>query len=201
MLKSTKIGSDVSSFIGKLFGKLPVHPNSITILSVILALLGYLTWFSILENKVESLLLFALAFFFDAVDGAIARSKKMESKQGAFLDGIADRIVEFLLLLTLFKIYALNLQIQFALLIILFFGTAMTSFVKAYAEHQQMLKHEEALTMPGIFERTERSIALLVIFILGSLGYFSLVYPLLLITAGLSSTTFIQRFWFVYTKK
>ncbi len=201
MLKHTKFAKAVSNFIGKIFSWLPVNPNSITILSVIMAVLAYVVWLPRLEHKLEGIILFILAFFFDAIDGAVARAKKLESKQGAFLDGIADRIVEFFLILTLFKIYAFNIEMQVLLFAILFFGTGMTSFVKAYAEHQGLLKHNEAIALSGLFERTERSIALLFIFLLANLDYYNVVRPLIYITAALSIITFAERFWYVYTKK
>lgn len=201
MLKNTKTGKETSNFLGKLFAGLPLHPNSITILSVIMAILGYVTWLPNIEYKIESTVLFILAFFFDAIDGAIARAKKLASNEGAFLDGIADRIVEFFLIMTLFKMFVFNFEIVGLLSYILFFGTCMTSFVKAYAEHQGNLKHEDALAMPGFFERTERSLALIIIFITINLEYYQIAKALLYITAALSIITFGERFWFVYTKK
>ncbi len=201
MLKSTGFAKSISKFLGNLFALLPLHPNSITILSVIMAILGYIVWLPHLETKLDSILLFAFAFFFDAIDGAVARAKKLESRQGAFLDGIADRAVEFFLILTLFKIYAFNIEMAVLFFSILFFGTAMTSFVKAYSEHQGVLKHSEAMAMPGIFERTERTIALLAIFIFANAGSFAIVRPLTYLTVGLSILTFAERFWYVYTKK
>jgi len=201
MLKHTKFAKSVSNLIGKIFGWLPLHPNAITILSIIMAVLGYVVWLPGLEHKLEGIILFVLAFFFDAIDGAVARAKKLESKEGAFLDGIADRVVEFFLILTLFKVYAFNIEIQTLLFVILFFGTGMTSFVKAYAEHQRLLNHDEAIALPGLFERTERSIMLLAIFLLANLDYYNMIRPLTYITAALSIITFAERFWYVYTKK
>ena len=193
MLKHTKFAAGISNFIGKLFAWLPIHPNSITILSVIMALLGYITWLPGLEYKFESIMLFAFAFFFDAIDGAIARAKKLESKEGAFLDGIADRVVEFFLILALFKIYAFNIEITIMLFFIMFFGTGMTSFVKAYAEHSGVISHARAITMPGWLERPERSLLLLAVYGTVIMGYTSVASGLVYITAGLTVLTFLQR--------
>ena len=107
---------------------------------------------------------------FDAIDGAVAREKNLVSKKGAFLDGISDRLVEFFLILALFK-FTTDSTTQLLLLAILFFGTVMTAFVKAYAEHSQIIKHNEALCMPGILERTERSILLLLALMFFVFGY------------------------------
>lgn len=201
MLKNSSFGKSVSNVLGKVFGRLPIDPNAITILSVLMAIFGYITWLPLRDAKVQSIIFFALAFFFDALDGTVARIQKKETKQGAFLDGIADRFVEFFMVLVLFKIYTFNIEVQFLLLTILFFGTFMTSFAKAYGEHQGLLSHEEALKVPGIFERTERCITLLVIFILASYEHYQLVQPLLYLTAALCIITFAERFWHIYSKK
>ena len=96
-----------------------------------------------------------LAIFLDMVDGWVARAKKMESKKGAFLDGISDRIVEFFLLLSLLLLALpdmpeslFSLPSLYSIISILFFGTCMTSFVKAYADHKQVVSHEKSESMP-----------------------------------------------------
>ena len=84
---------------------------------------------------------------------------------------------------------------------ILFFGTGMTSFVKAYAEHKGILTHEQAEKMPGILERTERSILLLVAFVLLIFGYPQYGIYVLYAVAALSFVTFLQRFFGALYKK
>ena len=133
------------------------------------------------------------------MDGAIARAKNLTSKEGAFLDGVSDRLVEFFLILALLK-FAVG-EYQLLLVTILFFGTAMTSFVKAYAEHSQVLSHEEAVKMPGILERAERSILLLAALILFTFQMFDIFAIAIYATAILSVLTFLQRFAIVYFRK
>ncbi len=200
MLKSTKITEKTSSLLGSLFAWLPIDPNTITLASVILALLGFLTFGNALEAKIISLVFFLLAFAFDALDGAIARAKNTVTKTGAFIDGIADRIVEFFLILVFFKMSP-YLTLQLALLSILFFGTCMTAFVKAYAEHQGLLAHKQAMKMPGLLERTERSLLLIIAFALFIFGFVQYgIYSIYLI-ATLSAITFIHRFFIVFLRK
>ena len=191
MLKSTKTAEKASGALGKLFAFVQLDPNSLTLTSVFLAILGYLT----------SFLLFLIAFFLDAIDGAVARAQNKTSKEGAFLDGISDRIVEFFLLLTILQIFEFNGWMQTVVVSILFFGTGMTSFVKAYAEHKGILTHEQAEKMPGILERTERSILLLVAFVLLIFGYPQYGIYVLYAVAALSFVTFLQRFFGALYKK
>lgn len=198
MLKSSDAAKKTSNILGKIFAWVPLHPTAITLLSLILAILAYLV-FNPFDNiaKYYSLSLFLLAFFFDAVDGAVAREKNLVSKKGAFLDGISDRLVEFFLILALFK-SVIDPTIQLLLLVVLFFGTVMTAFVKAYAEHSEIMKHNEALCMPGILERTERSILLLLALIFFLFGYSNLFLTDLFLTAVLSIITFVHRVHYTY---
>ena len=199
MLKHSAFAKSISNSIGNALRWVPLHPDSISILSVVLAIFGYAGWGLHLKQQVYSIIVFSFAFFFDVADGAIARAKKLESKKGAFLDGVADRIVEFFLILALFSVA--SAELQWVLLLILFFGTAMTAFVKAYAEHSGILKHEEALQMPGLLERTERSVLLLVAMLL-FISHVENVFTILLYgIAVLSILTFLQRFFSVYLKK
>ena len=196
MLKNSEVGKGFSSALGRLLAWIPIDPNAITILSVVLAILGYAVFDSAPQTKVLSIIFFILAFFFDAVDGAIARAKNLTSREGAFLDGISDRLVEFFLILALLK-FAVG-EYSTLLVVILFFGTAMTAFVKAYAEHSQLMKHEEAAKMPGVLERTERSLLLLAALILFTFQRFDIFAIDLYATAILSVLTFLQRFVIVF---
>lgn len=192
MLKNSKMGKGFSGMLGNAFRNVPLHPNTITYFSVVFALLGYAAYD---YNGWYALCLFALAFFVDALDGAVARAKNMSSAKGAFIDGVCDRLVEFFIILVLFKTadFTLVLEKDSWLLIVLFFGTGMTSFVKAYAEHAGVMKHEEAVKMPGMLERAERSILLVVALILALLQN-EYAAAVIMFTATLSFLTFVQRF-------
>lgn len=197
MLKNSELGKGFSRFLGSVFKSIPIHPNIITASAIVFAFIGYITypfyyagWFS--------LVFFFLAFFVDALDGAIARAKNMETRKGAFLDGICDRLVEFFLILVLFNaaIPLLILEKYYWLLIVLFFGTGMTSFVKAYADHTGAIHHARAIKMSGMLERAGRVILLMLIFVLTLIGNdFSAV--VLMFTAMLCFFTFVERLLFV----
>ncbi|MDD5337219.1 MAG: CDP-alcohol phosphatidyltransferase family protein [Candidatus ainarchaeum sp.] len=193
MLRASFIGKDISKALEKVFKHVPLHPNVITIGSVLFAVAGYFAYF---YSQWGAVALFALALFMDAVDGAVARARRLETRKGAFLDGIADRLVEFIIILTL--ILQVDMPDLFVgksvwLIFTLFFGTCMTSFVKAYAEHRQIMGHMDAVKMPGLLERAERVVLLMIVFVLAILKN-EWAIPLLAITALLSLITFAQRF-------
>ena len=178
----------------------PFHPNTLTVGGLFFAIVAFVVAIGY-QNLLAGFILFLFAFAIDAIDGMVARAKKLQSKKGAFLDGIFDRLVEFLLLVTMWLVFPFGRLEELALLLILFFGTAMTVFVKAYAEHSQMLKHEAALSMPGLLERPERSILLLAIFWLSASGFWQFAIVLLYVTVLLSILTFLQRFAIAYFGK
>ncbi len=192
MLKNSGFGHGASRALGRIFRNFPLHPNIITVSAVFFAFFAYLSY---PNNGWLSFSLFGVAFLTDAIDGAVARAKNLESRKGAFLDGITDRIVEFLLILALFNtpIPRLVLEKDLWLLIILFFGTGMTSFVKAYAEHTGAMHHAHAAAMPGILERAERSALIMAVFALALLNN-DFSAAVLMFVALLSFLTFLERF-------
>lgn len=200
MLKKSALAQDSSKTLGHIFRGIPLHPNIITLLSVVAAVAAY---YAFDYSPWYSFGLFLLALFIDAVDGAIARAKNMETRKGAFIDGICDRLVEFIIILTLFYkvgIPAFLLDKGQMLLGVLFFGTCMTSFVKAYAEHSQILKHMQAVKLPGVLERAERVLLLSAVFVLALVNS-EFAAPLLFFTAALSFATFVERALRVVTSK
>lgn len=196
MLKSQKSAVRVSDSLGSLLSFVPLTPNQLTLLSVLLALAG--AYFAYAGSIQHCLVLFVLAFFIDAVDGAVARAKRLASKRGAFLDGIADRVVEFLFIVSLYLFAPSFILWLFA---ILFFGTCMTSFVKAYAEHRELLSKKAASSLPGLLERAERCLLLLLAMLLLMFGYKLYAAYVVFGTALLCIVTFLQRFWLAWGAK
>lgn len=172
---------------------IPLHPNHITLISIIFASIAFVLF---QYNPLYSLILFAISFFIDALDGVIARAKKLVSKKGAFLDGISDRLVEFFLILTILVYLSVDQVIFLSSIGILFFGTCMTSYVKAYAHHQGVLTEEKSKKLGGILQRAERVILLFLTLILFVYSPHYAIY-LLVLTAILSFITFIQRLYLV----
>ncbi|MDD5023402.1 MAG: CDP-alcohol phosphatidyltransferase family protein [Candidatus ainarchaeum sp.] len=192
MLKN-KINSDkLLSF----FSIIPLHPNHITIISVITAIFAFFIFY---YDPLISIVLFCLSFFIDALDGVVARAKNLISKKGAFLDGISDRLVEFILLLLLILNFGSDQLLLICFTFTLFFGTCMTSFIKAYSHHQGLLSEKDSKKMSGILERAERVILLIITYIL--LIYYPIysLYSAVLI-AIFSFITFIQRLFYILSK-
>lgn len=200
MLKNSGKFEKKEKYLFSIFRFCPLSPNIITILSVIFALIAFI--YAETLNVYYILGLICLAFIFDAFDGIVARAKNQISKKGAFLDGIADRIVELFVLLILLKwinFYGITgylIPIDLQIISILFFGTCMTSFVKAYAEHRQVLSHEKAVNLKGLLERAERVglifIALLSV-VFAPLYTSSLIFLIVILTIF----TFLQRMYYV----
>ncbi|MEW5996466.1 MAG: CDP-alcohol phosphatidyltransferase family protein [Candidatus Micrarchaeota archaeon] len=196
MLKSTGASSGISSSLSRYLGWMPLSPNKITVLAVLFAVAGFSLFYS--GTYWYGFGAFIFAFVLDAVDGAVARARGEVSRIGGFLDGVSDRLVEFFLLLSLLSV-PLGMPIfpdYFWIIIVLFFGTCMTAFVKAYANYQGVLPKEEADRMPGILERGERG-ALLMAFVLLLLLGFAYAWVLFAAMAFLSILTFLQRILFV----
>lgn len=188
MIKSRGLSENFSSALGRFFVFLPIHPNLITLVSVLFSVAGFV--FSYFGLLLYAFFSFLLAFFLDVLDGAVARAKKLATKKGAFLDGVADRVVEFFLILSILVILPESLL---PALFILFFGSCMTAFVKAYAHHKEVLRKEEAEKLGGMLERGERGALLLLAFLLIVFRYFYYAVLLLIFIAVLSFATFLYR--------
>lgn len=116
--------------------------------------------------------------FFDIVDGQVARVTNKTSKKGAFLDSIFDKIAEVLIFLGILiggfaEPYLVLLAITLSLLV---------SYTRARAESLGI-----KLQGIGIGERAER---LLVIAIIGMIGFMEYAIVIVIVIAGI---TLIQR--------
>jgi len=81
--------------------------------------------------------------------------------------------------------------------LLLFIGSAMVSYARAYADHRKVITDEKKLRkMGGILERAER---LLLVFIGMALFYVDVAYlnAAIIVAAILSCITLVQRIWFV----
>ena len=201
MLKQNSGLKGIQAAVGSTLAKLPISANAWTGLSLLAAIIGagaiaYGTLYL-------GLALFALAALFDAVDGAVARAKNEVTDLGGFIDGVVDRFVEFFFLFS-FMFYPLptiylDPRVWIALLI--FVGTCMPAFIRAYADHKGVLSREKALALGGIFERSERLLVLLAGLAIGiafSMEFF--VYAIILASL-LSMITIMQRFLAVLASK
>ena len=119
-----------------------------------------------------------VAGFFDIVDGQVARVSQKITKTGGFLDSVFDKIAEVAIFLGILiggfaEPYLVFLAITFSLLV---------SYTRSRAESLGI-----KLQGIGIGERAER---LLVIAIIGIIGFMEYAIIIVIIIAGI---TFIQR--------
>lgn len=179
------------------FSRLGLHPNIWSLLSIPAAIGGLVALWA--QSLPWGLALFILSGVLDMVDGAVARNTGKSSPLGAFADGVLDRYVELFLILGL-MLYLKEGQFLFldlnVWIVLLIFGSLMTSFVRAYADHRGLLKDPAMLTrMGGLLERPERLILLYAGMVLGMWSSQWLLVTLAL-TAVLANATAIQRIVF-----
>ncbi|MCX6777831.1 MAG: CDP-alcohol phosphatidyltransferase family protein [Candidatus Micrarchaeota archaeon] len=184
--------------LGMLFARIPLTPNQWTLLSIVPAIIGF--WALAFAKRMDyAIICFAASALIDGIDGGVARVTGAVTRLGAYLDGIMDRIVEALLLfgLMFYGIPDYHLPSYVWISALLFFGTGMTSYARAYADHRKALTDEKKLRrMGGILERPER----LVLIVAGMVaGFWNPLYLTYAIAAGaaLSMVTVLQRIWFV----
>ena len=176
---------------------LGLSPNAWTVLSLVPALAGMAAL--VYGRLAWGLVLFSLSAFIDIVDGTVARVTHQSTTKGAFIDGVVDRYVEMLLYLGLLvyvgrgEYLGLPNEVWFMLL---FFGSLMTTFVRAYADHRGLVNGEAELKkMGGLLERFERLMLLYAGMFLGLFNT-SWLMMVIVITAVLANATALQRIAF-----
>lgn len=179
------------------FSNLGLGPDHWTMLSMVPASAGFLALAS--HRLAAGLVLFVASGFIDMVDGAVARATSSSTASGAFIDGVMDRYVELLLCLGL-TLYLgaeayLLLPISFWM-VLMIFGSVMTSFVRAYADHRGVVKDPLLQKrMGGLLERAERLMVLYLGMLLGLFDESWLIWAIIVV-AALSNVTALQRIIF-----
>jgi phosphatidylglycerophosphate synthase len=194
MLKQAQGPRKIQAGIGSALAVMPLSPNQWTLLSLLVALAAGAV-IAVYQDLGLGLVLFAIAALLDMVDGAVARARGEVSALGGFMDGVVDRFVEaiFLFSFMFYQLPVILIDPRIWLAALIFLGTCMPSFIRAYADHKGVISRQKALALGGIMERSER----LGLVILGlaaglllSMQFF--VYAIILASA-LSLVTIIQR--------
>ncbi len=166
-------------------GRLGIHPNTVTVLGMLLQI-GVAFLFGLGHITLGGWLLLAVAPV-DALDGALARALGEESRFGAFLDSTLDRISDAALILGLVAHYmSQGARLEVALLLLALVAAMMVSYVRARAE---------AAGFPckvGLLTRLER------ILLIGVLAAIGLPTVMVWALATLSVFTMFQRILYVY---
>jgi archaetidylinositol phosphate synthase len=120
-------------FIGKNFSFL--SPMAWTWVSFILAVAAFFV--ITIQYVYLGFTLFLLSTLIDAVDGRVARYQKSATYIGAFADGVIDRFVDALIIMSFYyfelPVWGLDINV---LLFLLMFATIIPPFIVAYANHR-----------------------------------------------------------------
>ena len=165
--------------IGKVFASTGLSPNFWTFVGLVFALASAVVYGVGIEfGLIIGGILLLVSGFFDMVDGQVARVTGKTSKKGSYFDSMFDKIAEVAIFLGLLiggyaEPYLVMLAITLSLLV---------SYARAKSDALGI-----NLQGIGIGERAER---LLVIAIIGIIGYME---PAVLIVVVIAGITLIQR--------
>ena len=165
--------------IGKAFASTGLSPNFWTLVGLVFALASALVYGLGIEfGLIIGGILLLVSGFFDMVDGQVARVTGKTSQKGSYLDSMFDKIAEVAIFLGLLvggyaEPYLVMLAITLSLLV---------SYARAKSDALNI-----KLQGVGIGERAER---LLVIAVIGIIGYMEPAVIIVVIIAGI---TLVQR--------
>ncbi|KMW57396.1 CDP-diacylglycerol--glycerol-3-phosphate 3-phosphatidyltransferase [Candidatus Rhodobacter oscarellae] len=160
-------------------------PNQVTAAGLALILLASGAYLLHQSAWVFGLTL-AVAFAFDALDGAVARQRGMMTKLGGYFDAMVDRYQELVVLGAIAWVSG-----HWALALLGFSGAMLTSYAKARTAIEVPVDNA---AWPDLFERLERVIYLCVMLVLvGVTGADWLLASGLALYAALCHFTALQR--------
>ncbi|MCD6428100.1 MAG: CDP-alcohol phosphatidyltransferase family protein [Desulfurococcales archaeon] len=182
-----KLIKPLSLRVGKWLGRHGIEPNVLTSLGLLISILVPVSvYYSLL---VVGLALVILSATLDYLDGAVAKALNKSSSLGAFLDSFSDRVSDFC--------YSIALWLAGidALYVMLYIATSyLISYVRARAESLGV-----KLEGVGLMERGERTLVIIVIFIIIAATE-SLFIPTYIIIGmiALNVITIIQRVYYTF---
>lgn len=165
--------------IGKIFASTGLSANFWTLIGLVFALGSALVYGLSLEfGLIIGGILLLISGFFDMVDGQVARASGKTSQKGSYLDSMFDKIAEVAIFVGLLiggyaEPYLVILAITLSLLV---------SYARAKSDALNI-----KLQGVGIGERAER---LLVIAVIGIIGY---MQPAVIIVVVIAGITLVQR--------
>ena len=179
--------------VAKLFLRLGISPDVVTIVGTLGVCAGALAFYPRNEFFVGTLVITAFVFS-DTIDGVMARMSGRSGKWGAYLDSTLDRLGDAAIFGGLVLWYAGggdNVVMAGLALACLILGSVV-SYAKARAEGLGMTANV------GIAERADRLVAVLVTTGLVGLGLPEIVLGVVLALLALASLiTVVQRMWAV----
>ena len=136
-------------------------PNQVTALGLVLIVV-FSALYLLHQNPLVYGLMLAVAFAFDALDGAVARQRDMMTKAGGYFDAMVDRYQELVVLAAIAWVTG-----AWALALLAFSGAMLTSYAKARTAIEIPIDNA---AWPDFFERLERIIYLCVMLV--AAGFF-----------------------------
>ena len=190
MIKGNSHVRRFTEVVGKIFAHFGLTPNQWTFISLIVVIIA--TWFIIAREFVTAAIIIVISLFIDVIDGAVARHTGQTTKSGGFLDTIIDRYVEGLIIFGLVWIELPGFIVDARIwLFVYFFGSFMTTYVKASAKEKELIDKE---LIGGFLGRAERMILLVIGFLLAPINPQYLVY-IIAVLAILSNLSVFHRIW------
>lgn len=180
------ITGTVMARIGTMLSKAGWHPDTITVLGLVLVGVGAVF---IADGQMRlGALILLLGLPLDAVDGAVARAMKRKDRFGELLDSSLDRYADGFIFAALSYHFAVEDQLNLMVLALAaLMGSFMVSYVRARADGVNVV------VKIGLFSRMERvGLILLMLFVprLLEIGLWILAIG--------TNFTGLQRLWFVY---
>ena len=177
----------------KFLSRIGISPTAVTITGLVITGIAAFTIWS--GEYLAGAVLLALGSVLDAVDGGIARLRSTESRSGAVLDSVADRVGELLILgAVLVSEISSRYDLMLYLIPLAIGGSFLVSYVRARAEG------EGISCSVGVFTRTERLVLTIAGLVLASLaGMVWMVYTTAVIAVGTLFTA-AQRLAKVYSE-
>ncbi len=176
----------VTSPVGKKLASLPISPNQLTVAGVIFSML---TCVAIgLGHLGFAVVGIVLAGLCDLLDGPLAKSKNCSSLRGAFLDSVADRVSDTLLLSGFGWYLTTRYGGHWAMLPMAILGvTVLVSYQRAKAESFGLC------AKGGIMERAERVVVLALALLISSF-MLELLWLVLVLTSYTALVRFVKVF-------
>jgi phosphatidylglycerophosphate synthase len=198
MLKQESGPRKLQEAIGRALAFIPLRPNHWTVLALLFGVMGAFS-IALLGDLPVGILFFVLGAAMDMVDGAVARARNEATKFGGFLDGVSDRFMEALFLFAFMfsPLPEILIDAKIWLAGLVFMGTCMPSYIRAYSEHHGLLTNLKAKSMGGIFERSERLLLLIAGLCAGIFLGMDYFVSAVILAFLLSCVTVLQRIGYV----
>ena len=173
--------------IANLLVNTSISANSISWFSF---LLGLISCYMIISGQPYiSVIFLFLSLVFDCVDGDLSRARKKTTKRGYYLDGVLDRVIDSLLIISIVVYYPDLLLLG----ILVIFTGLLISYLRRLSESIGIKCNV------GIAGRDSRLIVLIILILFGHLVNGLLFYGFIFLIV-ISSITAIHRFIYTYNK-